>query len=103
MALRKHCSAHLCAACALFLLAAPREAHALQPLETFVRAAKRANHGNREAEATEAERQAETDVAKGGLYPVFTAAGTYTRNQYEVAFVTPEALGGTGSKLVIQP
>jgi outer membrane protein TolC len=103
MALPKHYSAHLCAACALFLLGAPREAHALQPLETFVRAAKRANHGNREAEAVEAQRQAETDVAKGGLYPVFTAAGTYTRNQYEVAFVTPEALGGTGSKLVIQP
>lgn len=102
MALRKHCSSHVCAL-GVLLLAAPAEVHALQPLEAFVRAAKRANHGNREAEAVETQRRAEADVAQGALYPVFSAAGTYTRNQYEVAFVQPEALGGTGDKLVIQP
>lgn len=103
MALRKHRSSHVCAFGALLLIAGPAEVHALQPLEAFVHAAKRANHGNREAEAVETQRLAEADVAKGGLYPVFSAAGSYTRNQYEVAFVQPESLGGTGEKLVIQP
>lgn len=94
----------LCVACALFsTLQQPAHVCALQPLDAFITAARRANYGNREAEATATQREAETQVAKGALYPVFSAAGTYTRNQYEVGLVLPEDLGGTGEKLIIQP
>jgi outer membrane protein TolC len=103
MPLRKHFCLHICVACALLFGVIPAKVLALQPLDTFVRAARRANHSNREAEATTTQRDAEAQVAKAGLYPVFTAAGTYTRNQYEVALVLPEELGGTGDRLVIQP
>jgi outer membrane protein TolC len=103
MALRKHRSSPLSLACVLFLSLIPAKVIALQPVDTFVRAARRANHSNREAEATKSQRMAEAQVAKGGLYPVFSAAGTYTRNQYEVALVLPAELGGTGDRLVIQP
>lgn len=76
------------------LCANASQVHALQPLEAFLRAAKRVNHDNREAAATTEQRDAETDVAKGRLYPAFTANGTYTRNQYEVS-IDPRLFGGT--------
>jgi outer membrane protein TolC len=85
----------------------PAKVLALQPLDTFVRAAKRANHANREAAAASTQREAEAQVAKAGIYPVFSAAGSYTRNQYEVALVLPEELtmgmADSSGRLVIQP
>jgi outer membrane protein TolC len=102
MAARKHRSLLHFVACVL-CLSAPTRAFALQPLDTFVRAARRSNHSNREAEATTTQREAESQVAKAGLYPVFTASGTYTRNQYEVALALPAEFGGMGERLVIQP
>src|SRR4051794_38571403 len=58
-------------------------ASALQPLDEFLRAARTANPGNREARAALAQRNAEMDIAKNRLYPSFNASGTYSRNQYE--------------------
>lgn len=94
-------------ALALSLAAQPAHVLALQPLDTFVRAARHANHSNREAAVTSTQREAEAQVAKAGIYPVFTAAGSYTRNQYEVALVLPEELtmgmADSSGRLVIQP
>jgi outer membrane protein TolC len=78
-------------------------AFALQPVATFLAGARRANRDNREAAATTTQRLAEVDVAKGRLYPVFNAAGSYTRNQYEVSLVLPTAGGATGERLTVQP
>jgi outer membrane protein TolC len=75
---------------------------ALQPLETFLKAARTANYDNRESAASTRQSSAEADVAQGRLYPVFNAAGSYTRNQSEVSLVTPADVGG-GDRLVIQP
>jgi outer membrane protein TolC len=89
--------------CALLLSAASSKAAALQPLDAFLRAARRGNQDNREAAATTTQRGAEEQVAKGRLYPSFSASGAYTRNQYEVALALPPEFGiGTGT-IVIQP
>ncbi|MCP3100798.1 TolC family protein [Myxococcus sp. K15C18031901] len=56
-------------------------AWALQPLETFVRAAREGSPDNQEARATAAQQQAQAQVALGGALPNLTARGTYTRNQ----------------------
>jgi outer membrane protein TolC len=107
MALLNLRSSKLFTACALLQIVLCSKAFALQPLDTFLEAARRANHDNREAAATTTQRRAEASVAKGRLYPAFSAAGTYTRNQYEVSLALPESLtGGMGmstEKLVIQP
>ena len=79
------------------------KAFALQPLETFLKAARAANFDNRESAAGAEQRSAEADVAEGRLYPAFTAAGSYTRNQHEVSLVLPGELGGGGERMVIQP
>lgn len=73
------------AAFVLVALAAPSTAHALQPLETFLAGA-RSNHPDAlAADATYRQREAEVGQARGRLLPSFTARGTYTRNQFEVA------------------
>jgi outer membrane protein TolC len=79
------------------------KAFALQPLDVFLRAARRANYDNRESAAATRQRSAEADVVKGRLYPVVSASGAYSRNQYEVSIVLPDELGGSGGSLVIQP
>lgn len=95
---RGRCTCVFTAAVALLAkLAAP--AFALQPVEAFLRAAQGANHDSREAAATDAQRRAEVDVSRGRLYPTFSASGSYTRNQYEIALSLP----GGDKPLVIQP
>jgi outer membrane protein TolC len=115
MALRHHRSVLCGLALAGLLGATTSRAHALQPLEAFLRAAKRVNHDNREASATTQQREAEVDVAEGRLYPAFNANGSYTRNQYEVALdLSAFGMGAGGmmpaadtaapsGRLVIQP
>ncbi|MET0386788.1 MAG: TolC family protein, partial [Polyangiales bacterium] len=78
-------------------------ASALQPLETFLVGAKRANFDNRQSLASSSQRVAEVDVAKGRLYPSFSASGSYTFNQYEVSLPLPSELGGSGEPVVILP
>jgi outer membrane protein TolC len=54
----------------------------------------------RSSAATVAQRDAEADRATGALLPTLQAQGTYTRNQYEVAF--PASLvGGTGTLTIL--
>lgn len=105
MSRRKHRSSSLPLACALLAGTPSTAVHALQPLDAFLQGARKANHDNREANATSTQRLAEADVSQAKLYPVFTASGTYTFNQYEVAF--PVALDPTNpdnvTNLVIQP
>ncbi|HKP57876.1 MAG TPA: TolC family protein [Polyangiales bacterium] len=79
------------------------KASALQPLDTFLKAARSASYDNRESAASTRQRSAEADVSKGRLYPVVSVTGAATRNQYEVSFAMPPDLGGTGENLIIQP
>lgn len=98
------------------LLGVCNRASALQPVSAFLRGAKQHNHDNRESAFTDAQRQAEVDVARGRLYPAFSASGSYTRNQYEVALALPANFAPTAAanmgnamemmaaeRLVIQP
>lgn len=83
-----------------FLLAASlrsRDARAIQPLSDFVERAAQQSFDARESRATSAQREAESDAALGGLLPVFSARGVYTRNQYEAAF------DGPNGRVVIVP
>jgi outer membrane protein TolC len=74
---------------ALAGLATAAPASALQPIGTFLERADAQNPDNREALATVAQRNAEATTAFRRLLPAFTARGTYTHNQYEVAFALP--------------
>jgi outer membrane protein TolC len=69
-------------------LATPWEAHALQPLEAFVRSARQRSPDNAEARANLDQQQAQADVALGRVLPGISAKGNYIRNQYqsEVSF-----------------
>lgn len=64
-------------------------AHALQPLEAFVASAKRRNPDDLQAAAVARQKAAEVDVSRAVYLPSFTAQGTYTRNQWKVAFALP--------------
>jgi outer membrane protein TolC len=84
----------------------PRSASALQPVSDFLEHAKTWNPQNRAAHATTDQRDAEFDVQTGNLLPNFSAAGTYTRNQYEVttAAIAPGLmLPASVQNAVIQP
>ncbi|HWP07237.1 MAG TPA: TolC family protein, partial [Polyangiaceae bacterium] len=69
-------------------------AHATQPLETFLEAARRSSFDVREQRATVEQREWETESAFGRLLPAASARGVYTRNQREAAFsgltITPQ-------------
>ncbi len=78
---------------------------ALQPVAEFLEHARTWNPQNRAAHATTGQRDAELRISTGNLLPNFSAAGTYTRNQYEVT--TAALTGGQGTpgipNIVIQP
>lgn len=90
-------SAALHAAAAL--LFGSSAAHATESLEVFLEHAKTQSFDAREAQITARQRDAEADASLGKLLPAFTARGTYTRNQEEVAIQNP----GTGQEIVITP
>ena len=81
----------------LMLLAPP--AKAVQPLETFLSAARTHSFQAREQQARARQRNWEQKAALGRLLPSFSARGIYQRNQYEVAVQLP----GTEQRLVISP
>lgn len=87
---------------ATILGVAPR-VEALQPLDVFLARAAEANPDVRISQATQAQRDAEADRATGSLLPSFQAQGTYTRNQYEVAFPTSFLEPGTTGSITIVP
>lgn len=70
----------------LAALAGSPAAHALQPLEEFVRGARAHNPVNEEAQAEHAALEARSGEALGRALPALSASGTYTRNEREVAF-----------------
>jgi outer membrane protein TolC len=74
------------AAASLLSLGWSPPALALQPLDLFVQAARSHNPGNREAEANRAQAEAQAGEVLGRALPGFSAVGSYTRNQREVAF-----------------
>ncbi len=82
-----------------------RPAFALQPVTEFLEHARTYNPQNRAARATAAQRDAEVGISTGNLLPNFSAAGTYTRNEYEVttAALIPAGGGGNFPNIVIQP
>jgi outer membrane protein TolC len=74
------------------VLAWSSSAHALQPLDGFVRGARAQNPVNREAMANRAGADARADEAFGRALPGLSAGATYTRNQWDVSFGGLEVL-----------
>jgi outer membrane protein TolC len=72
------------------LMASPRVALAVQPLDVFLQGAQRANVDALEAQAVLLQQQANKDLTLGRVLPGIQARGTYTRNQYDVTFPFPE-------------
>lgn len=83
------------------LLLGSSAAHATESLEVFLEHAKNQSFDAREAQITARQRDAEADASLGKLLPAFTARGTYTRNQEEVAIQNPAAPGS--DPIVITP
>jgi outer membrane protein TolC len=84
------------------IVAAPRPAAALQPLDTFLRSASTHGPDNREARANAASQRAQETAALGRLLPGISLRGTYTRNQYESSVTLPAA-GGPARSITIVP
>ena len=70
------------------LLAGARTVWALQPLEEFVQAARTHHPANQEAEASREGAEAQAGEVLGRALPALSAAGGYTRNQWEVSVGT---------------
>lgn len=86
------------------LLAAARDASALQPLSDFVRKARSQNFDAREQAAVLAQRDEEAKQAWWKLAPVVSASGSYTNNQYAAIATIPvgnPALGQTQSVTIM--
>jgi outer membrane protein TolC len=80
-------------------LASP--AQAIQPLSAFIEASDDANTDLQITRSTNEQRDAEADRSTGALLPSFSAQGTYTRNQFEVAFPAMAIGGGTGTIVIL--
>lgn len=89
----------LAGAASLTLTVCPEAALATQPLSAFLEKAESVNFDAREVRALIEQGEAEADAAFGRLLPSFTARGTYTRNQEEVAIMLP----GVDREIVITP
>ena len=77
------------------------KAHALQPLDEFLRQAESSNFDNREIRAQQKQRKYEVNTTRARLLPNFEARGTYTHNQYAAIATLP--VGGETQRLVITP
>jgi outer membrane protein TolC len=78
---------------------AAENAHALQPIELFLEAARKTNPDTREARANTDTVRAQSMVSVGRLLPGLSLRGTYSRNQYETAI----SLGGSSQAVTITP
>lgn len=99
--------AGLCALTGLLAVATP--ARALQPLTSFVSAARAGNADARVAALTAVQQDADAQVSLGHTLPAASARGVYTRNQFE-AKIDPSQFAPAGlastlatKPLVIQP
>ena len=77
-------------------------AHALQPIEVFLEAARKTNPDTREARANTDTARAQSMVSVGRLLPGLSLRGTYSRNQYETAVTLPGS-GGSSQTVTITP
>src|SRR5688500_390951 len=75
------------------LLLSPDMAFGLQPISEFVDGAEATHPELLEADAVHAQRKAERESATWHLLPSFTAAGSYTRNQYQIDVTFPGSAG----------
>ena len=82
----------------LAVLLTANRAHALQPLEDFLQAARAYHPGNRESRAELDAAQAQEIAAIGELLPSLSLNGSYARNQYETV-MSP----GTPQEITITP
>jgi outer membrane protein TolC len=80
----------------------PSRASAIQPLETFLAAARQSNFGVREQRATVEQRDWEKESAFGHLLPAASARAVYTHNQYDFV-IPPGAFGPTSKGGAITP
>ena len=80
-------------------------AHALQPLEHFVDAARKSSFDAREATATERQHAEETTRAWSALIPTLTTRAAYTRNQYPASSLVPAnpSTGAAARSITIIP
>lgn len=100
--LRYLLSACLKSALAAAILLAPGQASAVQPLETFLAAARQSNFDVRAQRATVEQRDWEKESSLGRLLPAASARGVYTRNQFDVV-IPPGAFGPQSKGGVITP
>jgi outer membrane protein TolC len=84
----------------LLIFALAPAAHATQPLETFIAAARSHGYEAREQAAVVEQRGWEKEAALGRVLPSVSATGIYTRNQYE-AVIPPGPI--TPVELTITP
>lgn len=82
------------------VVAVPNRGVALEPLTTFVEAARRRNLDIRESRATLAQVEAQQNVARNRLFPSVLATGGYTRNQVEVVALIPAVPGAPPEEVV---
>ena len=73
----------------LALVATPRLAHALEPLDTFVESSRSYSFDNREAAANARERHDEVSQAWLKLLPTAQVTAAYTNNQYQAQVSIP--------------
>jgi len=78
-------------------------AHATQPLDTFLEAARKSSFDVREQMATLEQRNWEHESAFGRLLPSASARGVYTRNQYAAEVTLPGQNGQPGPTVTITP
>ena len=96
MRTRKAIALHVSCIAAALLVASP--AHALQPLEVFLSAARERNPGAQQARANLAAQNAQALLSLGKQLPGVSIQGTYHRNQYQVDLAIPN-----GPAFTIQP
>ena len=77
-------------------------AHALQPIELFLDAARETNPDTREARANTDTARAQSMVSVGRLLPGLSLRGSYGRNQYETSIALPSS-GGSPQTVTITP
>ncbi len=92
-------------ALAFLMFFVPERAHALQPLEAFIRSGRTKSPDNAEARANLTQQQGVADATLGRVLPGISARGNYTRNQYQSVVEIPNFLDPTqpAQRATIQP
>ncbi|BDG05162.1 TolC family protein [Anaeromyxobacter oryzae] len=84
-------------------VAVAAQASALQPLDAFLRGARKSSPDVAESQAARREAGAEANAALGRALPGLSLRGTYTRNQFESTLQLPGPAGAPPSAVTITP